>query len=244
MILALILAQSLNGNMNLNVEPMVCLQNGSYVRADRRRAFELNCGTNMTCTQSGGRITIASSGGAGGSGAPIDGGYLTLTAGSTGSHNEVVLSAGTNINITAGGVVSVTGSVANATLAASATALAANPTDCSANQFATTIAANGNLTCAQPAFTDISGTATTSQIPTVPVTKGGTNLTTVAANQVLVGTAADTFTAKTVPSCSNGTTDKLLFDNATQTWSCGTDQGGGSGLTSAEVSFYVLQGAF
>jgi len=33
-----------------------------------------------------------------------------------------------------------------------ATALAANPADCSANQFATTIAANGNLTCA--ALTD------------------------------------------------------------------------------------------
>lgn len=31
---------------------------------------------------------------------------------------------------------------------ATAAALAANPTDCSANQFATTIAANGNLTCA------------------------------------------------------------------------------------------------
>jgi hypothetical protein len=94
---SLILAQS----MNLNVEPMVCLQNGSYVRADRRRAFELNCGTNMTCTQSGGRITISSSGGGGGgSGAPLDGGYLTITAGSTGSSNEVVLTAGTNISIT------------------------------------------------------------------------------------------------------------------------------------------------
>lgn len=34
--------------------------------------------------------------------------------------------------------------------AGTASALAANPTDCSANQFATTIAANGNLTCAQP----------------------------------------------------------------------------------------------
>lgn len=33
-------------------------------------------------------------------------------------------------------------------LAATATALAANPSDCSANQYATAIAANGNLTCA------------------------------------------------------------------------------------------------
>lgn len=37
-----------------------------------------------------------------------------------------------------------------------ATALAANPSDCAANNFATTIAANGNLTCAQPAEADIS----------------------------------------------------------------------------------------
>lgn len=33
---------------------------------------------------------------------------------------------------------------------ATATALAANPTDCSANQFASAIAASGNLTCSQP----------------------------------------------------------------------------------------------
>jgi len=41
--------------------------------------------------------------------------------------------------------------------ASTATALAADPDDCAANNFATTIAASGNLTCAQPAL----GTATT-----------------------------------------------------------------------------------
>lgn len=51
--------------------------------------------------------------------------------------------------------------------ASTATALAANPTDCSANQFANAISASGNLTCAQPAFTDISGVAT--------IANGGTN---------------------------------------------------------------------
>ena len=50
-------------------------------------------------------------------------------------------------------------------LAALATALAANPTDCAATNFATTIAASGNLTCAQVAFTDLSGTAADAQIP-------------------------------------------------------------------------------
>src|SRR3990172_8764676 len=38
---------------------------------------------------------------------------------------------------------------------ATATALAANPTDCSATQFATTIAANGNLTCAAISDADV-----------------------------------------------------------------------------------------
>jgi hypothetical protein len=41
--------------------------------------------------------------------------------------------------------------------ASTATALAANPTDCSAGQFATAIAANGNLTCAAVALADVSG---------------------------------------------------------------------------------------
>ena len=40
-------------------------------------------------------------------------------------------------------------------LATAATALQANPTDCSANQFATAIAANGNLTCAALTDADI-----------------------------------------------------------------------------------------
>jgi len=46
-----------------------------------------------------------------------------------------------------------------------ATALASNPTDCTSNQFATAIAASGNLTCAQPVFSDLSGAATDAQVP-------------------------------------------------------------------------------
>lgn len=45
--------------------------------------------------------------------------------------------------------------------AATATALAANPADCAANNFATTIAANGDLTCAQPSISaGVSGLGT------------------------------------------------------------------------------------
>lgn len=58
-------------------------------------------------------------------------------------------------------------------------------------------------------------------------------------NEVPVGVADDTaivangttWEAKALPSCSNGTTSKLLYDTATNAFSCGTDQGGaGSGL--------------
>jgi hypothetical protein len=49
--------------------------------------------------------------------------------------------------------------------AATATALAATPSQCGANAFATGVAASGNANCAQPAISGLSGTATASQIP-------------------------------------------------------------------------------
>jgi hypothetical protein len=49
--------------------------------------------------------------------------------------------------------------------ATTALALAGNPNDCSANQYATTIAASGDLSCAQVAFSELSGSATDTQIP-------------------------------------------------------------------------------
>lgn len=54
----------------------------------------------------------------------------------------------------------------NATAAPKATALAANPTDCSANQYATTIDASGNLACAQVAYSQVSGTPALAAIAT------------------------------------------------------------------------------
>lgn len=51
------------------------------------------------------------------------------------------------------------------TLAATATSLAADPADCAAGQYATTIGATGALVCAQPAFTQLSGQATIAQLP-------------------------------------------------------------------------------
>jgi hypothetical protein len=61
-----------------------------------------------------------------------------------------VITLSNDLPITEGGTGNSTG------LAVTATALAANPTDCAANQYATTIAASGNLTCAQPSTADLS----------------------------------------------------------------------------------------
>lgn len=92
-------------------------------------------------------------------------------------------------------------------------------------------------------LTQIGTRAISDTTGTLLVPRGGSGLTTVSANQLYVGTAADTFTAKTIPSCSNATTDKLLYDNATQTISCGTDQGGGGGgLTHPQIMARVSLG--
>ncbi len=61
----------------------------------------------------------------------------------------------------------VTGNLSGASVSgavATATALAANPGDCGANQYATTIAANGDLTCAQVATSQLNGTITDAQL--------------------------------------------------------------------------------
>ncbi|HEY4340281.1 MAG TPA: hypothetical protein VGM97_10085 [Steroidobacteraceae bacterium] len=50
--------------------------------------------------------------------------------------------------------------------AATATAFAANPTDCSASQYANTIAASGNLTCKQVAYSEVTGTPSLATVAT------------------------------------------------------------------------------
>lgn len=64
-------------------------------------------------------------------------------------------------------------------------------------------------------------------------------------DEVVIGVVDDTvivangstWEAKTLPSCSNGTTSKLLYNSTTNEFSCGTDQdsGAGSGMTHPQV---------
>lgn len=115
--------------------------------------------------------------------------------------------------------------------ATAAYSFVSNPSDCSAGTKATAIDQYGNLSCSSvDLMADTAATA-------LPPSKGGTGLTSIFANQAWVGTAANTVAAKTLPSCSNATTSKLLYDNATQVFSCGTDQTGSGTMTRLTASW-------
>ena len=58
--------------------------------------------------------------------------------------------------------------------ASTASALAATPTQCGTNNFATGIAASGNANCAQPAFSNLSGSIATGQLPSSVTLSTGT----------------------------------------------------------------------
>lgn len=88
------------------------------------------------------------------------------------------------------------------------------------NQFPRSDSASGVWTCASIATADL---------PTIDISKGGTTQTASTEDAVLVGSGTTAWQAKVLPSCSNATTSKLLYDNSTNTFSCGTDQAGAGG---------------
>ncbi len=145
--------------------------------------------------------------------------------------------------------------------ASTATALAANPSDCAANNFATTIAANGDLTCAQPSITaGVSGLGT--GVSTFLATPSSANLATAVTGETgsgaLVFGTAPTLTGATVTTSLNipnstsrpGTcavgdiymdTDatsgqRLYLCESTNTWALQGDGGGVGGGSSAGAS--------
>lgn len=185
------------------------------------RVESINCsGSGITCTRAGVRGTVTVSSTPGGSGAPTDAPYIT-SAPSAELSAERVLTAGTNIAIdttTPGQVaVGVTGTVAAATTAGTATALAANPADCTAGQYAHTIAASGALTCSQVAYSELSGA------PAVPADTSGAGYWTKTAeaglsNEMAMGTLASGLILNTtttgVPTIYGGTSCTNQFVTA------------------------------
>ncbi len=71
----------------------------------------------------------------------------------------------------------------------------------------------------------------------VPIANGGTATSTApASNALFVGNGTNFFQS-VLPSCSNGTTSKLLYNNTTRVFTCGTDvSGGGAGATTTITS--------
>jgi hypothetical protein len=128
--------------------------------------------------------------------------------------------------------------------ASTSSALAANPADCSAGQYATTIAANGDLTCAQVATSQLSGTVTNAQlsgsiaasklvgsdIATVgTITSGTWNGTTIAiANGGTGQTSAATAINALVPTQSGNTGKVLTTDGSAVSWGAGSGSGSGA----------------
>lgn len=124
------------------------------------------------------------------------------------------------VTVSDGDVVSATGFVGPLTGAVTgnadtATALAANPTDCAAGTKATAIDASGNLTCSAVSMTaDVSGT--------LPVANGGTGAATLTANNVILGNGTSA-----VQTVAPGTSGNVLTSNGT-TWTSAAPSGGGA----------------
>lgn len=59
-------------------------------------------------------------------------------------------------------------------------------------------------------------------------------------DQVFVSDSASAATWRTVPDCDTAATSKLLYDQTTNTWSCGTDQTGGGAAT---TTIYAANGS-
>jgi len=71
---------------------------------------------------------------------------------------------------------------------------------------------------------------------TVAIANGGTGLTAIGDDAVRVGDGATTATARTLPSCSDPTTSKLLYNSSTNAFSCGADTTGGASATTLRLA--------
>lgn len=141
--------------------------------------FTIKCNSNVSCTVGSGILTVNSTASAGSSTFQVNGSNTT---------SQTLLnfqdSTCTTVTNPSAGNIKVTFSCA----------LPSN-TSSIAHQFFTAYnSTTGAFTQAQPAFTDVSGTATNSQLPVVDVSHGGAGATnTGAAGKVLIGNGSGAF---------------------------------------------------
>ncbi len=131
--------------------------------------------------------------------------------------------------------------------AATATSLAANPTDCSADTYATTIAASGNLTCAS--ITNAATTATSANTASAIVARDGSgNFSATTVTAALLGNASTaTAFASNPTDCGVGEFATAIAANGNLT--CSAPTGGGmamgqpvSGGTSKSIPYVNASG--
>lgn len=117
------------------------------------------------------------------------------------------------------------------------------------NQFPRSLDASGAATCASVGAADIATDGVSADeldvagvetelegvldLPdlqgVLTVAKGGAGAAPGGGDQVLVSDSTSAATWRTVPDCDTAASSKLLYDQATNAWSCGTDQTGGGG---------------
>lgn len=109
-----------------------------------------------------------------------------------------------------------------------------------------------NVTLAGQNYLSLSGQQITANAITLsgsnvtgilPVANGGTATSTAPADNALFVGNGTSFYQSVLPSCSNSTTSKLLYNSATRAFTCGTDQtGGGGGSTTTITSNVQVDG--
>lgn len=153
-----------------------------------------------------------------------DAGTKGITLSHNGTNGVIGVTSGT-ISVPAGITAALTGN------ASTSTALAANPADCSANSYATTIAASGDLTCSTvsdagvvDALTISGGTVNNSVIG--GSTPAAATVTTLSA-AIQADLTAGSCTANQIRFDTGGAAAELCFCAVTNTWSCVTMVPGG-----------------
>lgn len=148
--------------------------------------------------------------------------------------------------------------------ASTATALAANPTDCAADTYATTIAANGNLTCSTVTNAGLAGSIAASKLvgsdiatvgtitsgtwngTAIGVSYGGTGLTAITAPAALVSnvsgavSAASGATANKVLRTDGSTISFTALNVSTDTTGIANVANGGTGKSSLTANALLL----
>lgn len=133
--------------------PAACAVGETYLRTDTNQAYECTSANTFTETSGGGGL-----GDPGVNGVVVRTGTDTTAARTiTGTANQITVTNGDGAEGNPTLSLASTINVDTSGNAATATALASDPADCSAGQYATTIDAGGNLTCAQVTYSQISG---------------------------------------------------------------------------------------